>query len=637
MPSKTLVASIEQTSPSKVPILTTGDISPPVIHQFEHACKNYFIHKKIMADDQVSLIIGGILDNCVTDWIIAERDHLIALPFDMFMTDFHQNYLAEDWEEDTLHELLSMSQGSSSFWDYAVAMQSKNSLLHSTTSHLPDNKLHHQIGVGMEVRLLKKVSAEKLNKIVEFRKWLNEVKQCDNALRAEREEYERIAKENCDTSRQNNYSTEPSFCHAPSNNNNISQTVPFMSATNTSTTRKQCPKLLDTERKLLNENEGYLKCRRFFIEHRAVNCPNDFPSPNTYKSLTQSDVNHAKCGCGKGVAAVTFANTVSPSVTASPTSAEQPASHPVAAVLGMSHNPTTYAAPNTSSVIGGMDVNDSDSSGSASVSKGLLPVTAAMIRPPMEALAMHVPHFYWHCLAYGANEFPLTFRALIDHGSSAALISEEYVVKLGLCRKRLLAPYAIELTMEKNGQKVDIEFSEYVKIQLHNPSAFWTSKSVRAIIAPSLCTPMILGLPFLVHNNIVVDASARTIIDKTYGFDLLNPVAPPFKSPPKQKLRDFFKELQEDRKLMVAKLKMVCNDHLHHTQYKFEQVKPVDVLAVIRQCIEILAAQKELDHLRTEMKEEFRDVFSKIPHVDELPNNVFCWIKLKDASKTVQM
>ena len=91
MPSKTLVASIEQTSPSKVPILTTGDISPAVIHQFEHACKNYFIHKKIMADDQVSLIIGGILDNCVTNWIIAERDHLIALPFDVFMTNFHWN------------------------------------------------------------------------------------------------------------------------------------------------------------------------------------------------------------------------------------------------------------------------------------------------------------------------------------------------------------------------------------------------------------------------------------------------------------------------------------------------------------------------------------------------------------------
>ena len=123
----------------------------------------------------------------------------------------------------------------------------------------------------MEVRLSKKVSVEKLNKIVEFCKWLNEVKQSDDVLHAEREEYKCIAKENCDTSRQNNYSTEPSFRHAPSNNNNISQMVPFASATNMSTARKQCLKLLDMEWKLLNENEGCLKCWRFFIEHRAMN------------------------------------------------------------------------------------------------------------------------------------------------------------------------------------------------------------------------------------------------------------------------------------------------------------------------------------------------------------------------------
>ena len=68
---------------------------------------------------------------------------------------------------------------------------------------------------------------------------------------------------------------------------------------------------------------------------------------------------------------------------------------------------------------------------------------------------------------------------------------------------------------------------------------------------------------------------------------------------------------------MVTKLKMVCNDHLHHTQYKFEQVKPVNVLAVIRQQIEVLAAQKELKCLGIQIKDEFQDVFSEIPHLDE--------------------
>ena len=68
--------------------------------------------------------------------------------------------------------------------------------------------------------------------------------------------------------------------------------------------------------------------------------------------------------------------------------------------------------------------------------------------------------------------------------------------------------------MEKNGKKVEIQFSEHVKLQLHDLDSYWTSKSVHAIIAPGLCAPMILGLPFLAHNNIVVDASVRMAVDK---------------------------------------------------------------------------------------------------------------------------
>jgi hypothetical protein len=160
------MASVEQSSPSKVPILTLGDISLAVRCQFKHACKNYFVHKKIMAGDHVTLILGGILDDHVGNWISAECDHLVALSFDAFMVDLHLNYLSEDWEEHTLCELLSMTQGASTFWDYAVAIQSKNSLLHGTPSHLPDNKLHQQIRAGMEVRLSNKILVEKVNKVV---------------------------------------------------------------------------------------------------------------------------------------------------------------------------------------------------------------------------------------------------------------------------------------------------------------------------------------------------------------------------------------------------------------------------------------------------------------------------------------
>jgi hypothetical protein len=87
---------------------------------------------------------------------------------------------------------------------------------------------------------------------------------------------------------------------------------------------------------------------------------------------------------------------------------------------------------------------------------------------------------------------------------------------------------------------------------------------------------------------------------------------------------------------VVVELNMVCNDRLQHTSYKFEKVKPVDPVASIRQCIEILAAQKELEKLGAQMKSEFKDIFSEIPHLDELPTDVYCRIWLKDTLKCVQ-
>ena len=135
--NRTLMASVEQSSPSKVPLLTAGDITPVVMRQFKHGCQNYFIHKKILADDQVSLIIGGLLDSCMNDWISADRDRIIALSFNAFMVDFRANYLAKDWEEDTLRELLSMTKGGPSFWDFAITVQSASLSTSSTSIAFP--------------------------------------------------------------------------------------------------------------------------------------------------------------------------------------------------------------------------------------------------------------------------------------------------------------------------------------------------------------------------------------------------------------------------------------------------------------------------------------------------------------------
>jgi hypothetical protein len=119
----------------------------------------------------------------------------------------------------------------------------------------------------------------------------------------------------------------------------------------------------------------------------------------------------------------------------------------------------------------------------------------------MEVAPLHCPHLYWKYLASRKdNEFTIIFDALIDNSFSVVLISKEHVSKLELHHKHLFKPYTAELTKQKNGHKVSIEFSKYVKIKVHNPSYFWSSKPVHMIIASSLCTPMILRLPFLIHT-----------------------------------------------------------------------------------------------------------------------------------------
>jgi hypothetical protein len=129
-------------------------------------------------------------------------------------------------------------------------------------------------------------------------------------------------------------------------------------------------------------------------------------------------------------------------------------------------------------------------------------------------------------------------NALFDHGSHAVLISENCAKSLGLRRRKLPVPETVQLAMETGGKQTEYVLHDWVKLKLRDPSSFWTAKSVRAIVAPGLCAPVILGLPFLAHNNIVMDHSARTAVDKASGFDLLHPVPPPPPSP-KQRLERF--------------------------------------------------------------------------------------------------
>jgi hypothetical protein len=184
----------------------------------------------------------------------------------------------------------------------------------------------------------------------------------------------------------------------------------------------------------------------------------------------------------------------------------------------------------------------------------LIPITT-VIRPPsltLKALVsvtapLTVPHLFRKCTLSGpTNSFPITVNALIDDGSHTVLISEYLTKSLGLKQHKLYEPMYVEMVMPEDGSKHVVQLNEWVKLSLYDVSSLWTSKTVHAVITPSLCVPVILGLPFLSHNNIMIDHAARMVIDKITDFDLLHPPPPPTPKVPKLKLKEFFLQLKAD-------------------------------------------------------------------------------------------
>jgi hypothetical protein len=126
------------------------------------------------------------------------------------------------------------------------------------------------------------------------------------------------------------------------------------------------PKLLDSEHKLLYDNEVCLKCHHPFIAHCSHTCPNDFLEPASYKTLIQGQVDYIKHNMKKSVGAMV-----------APVHEDSSSANPIAVVMGMSNNPIMYMPPKASSVIEG----EGDSSNSMSLS-----IPTAAVSRPVESL-----------------------------------------------------------------------------------------------------------------------------------------------------------------------------------------------------------------------------------------------------------
>ena len=597
------LTTIDPTS-AKAPILTQGDISPVVMMEFENTALNFFISKSVPVDKQVTMIIPGIKDLCICDWITTKCAHIVEMPFADFMTKMRLNYIPPDWEDQVCNEILTstLTASHTSFWNWSQQLFKLNCLLHGTSSVFDEPTLHNHLEVHMDDELKAKVRHSKARKDKILKTWVAAVCLLDEVHAVETKQQRDLIEETlqCQAKHQNT-NTDPLWGPSCCNNSAQSNTS---SNTTSSSSYVQLPVLTDAECTLLNEHDGCTKCHHFYAGHRSQDCPNSFPVGKGYKTLTATDAMTAKKG--KVVA--------------------KPISKPVAA---------------TSATI---EIVDSDDKISAAVA--ILPespgeynsdsdedwdMSCRDVSPPL-----HSKHLVWNCQVNSLTEdFPVKTQALIDNGALLVLIHPKLVDHLGLKKHKLSKPEPIDVAFSTKENKT--ELYDYVKLAVTSLDSSWTSCSVRAIFTLGLCAPIILGLPWLVHNLIVIDHSACTCIDKTCSYDLLNP--PPIKppAPPKLKICEQIKITKADKKLVLAELMMVCNDQMNHLGLRPEKVMDFDVAGAVRKHIEILATKEALQLRENKLKAEYKIIFEPIPHVDELPCDVLAEIHIKDVEKTIKL
>ncbi|KAF8240451.1 hypothetical protein L208DRAFT_1232757 [Tricholoma matsutake] len=253
------VAFVDQSSPSKPPILHARDISPAIMHDFEHGCKTYFEHKQVDEKDHVCKILGCFRDDHIRDWIHGDCDCILQLGFTEFMADMCQNYLDPDWEDNICHTILvAMLCNEGVFWDWFSNLQSQNALLCDTPSYFSDKNLHDKPEASLPPELARRCHDEKVDKELDLHKWAREVKCIDEGWRADLKCQMHITEAYYNKHQHQLMSnTGPPSCSNAQNHyssNSVAQSTASM------TIRTFLPKLMSAKIAELNAKKGCRKC-----------------------------------------------------------------------------------------------------------------------------------------------------------------------------------------------------------------------------------------------------------------------------------------------------------------------------------------------------------------------------------------
>jgi len=256
-------AAVEPTS-AKAPVLTAGDISPGVMMDFKNAALDFFISKSVPDDKQVTMIIPGIKDLHICDWIATKHARIVALPFAEFMTEMRFNYLPQDWEDQVHNDILmsTLTTSKMSFWNWSQHLLKLNCLLHGTSSAFDNATLRNHLEVHLDNELKARVQHNNIHKDKKFKTWVGAVCLLNEVCAVKNKRQHEMIEETLHHQSKHQKTNNDSSCNSSHHGNSTQSNT-----TSTSSSYICLPPLTNAEHTLLNENDGCTKCRKFFAGH----------------------------------------------------------------------------------------------------------------------------------------------------------------------------------------------------------------------------------------------------------------------------------------------------------------------------------------------------------------------------------
>lgn len=596
-------AYVTQTSPNSAPTLATGDVTPAVFNRWESMCKRFFATKKVPEDEKVSRVIYHLENPAMIEWINVEEEELLGMTFATFCTTFKKKWFPKSWEDTIRARMISM-QGRRSFFDWQYAVRADNLLLVGTEDHIKEGDLRKflfdRLNIELRAAYKRNDKKDEISDITDLNAWVEEVRTLDDELAEEDRRTKNLWLSHMKDEPRVTTRSGPSSSKATTS----ASTTPTVS---------RPPKITDEERRLINENNGCLKCRKLYTDHWAKKCPYDAPSGENYAPITIATAAAAKLAYN---ALQAKANGVS-----------------VNAVFGNTNSDDDDNMNEDSTQ--SSSVYDEDSGDSESLDAYVLEPNPSNLLPPL----------WWDCRIDGpVTDVPIIVKALIDTGCPTVLISPELAECLHLEVKPLHKPLTVNAAYSTGGKRGSrISLDRFVKLSVCSKDYAFQSKSLYAILCPGLHADLILGTSFIGHNNIVIDVGLHTAILRGTTHDLLHPPDPKLarKNPaavksPRALRREWVVagKILKDQTRLALQQRFLRDDIKEKVDSVCEPAEGIPIIAYVRTRIVELAEQDRLAKLDAKMKAKHKDRFpTDIPHTSELPNDVHHRIVVSDAKK----